>query len=71
MVEQHIYTLKIDSDVDVKINEFKKQLNSHEEIVNISIGDGHIVILTKEIKGKQAKNLLVEELVKKSGQVKN
>ena len=70
MAEQHIYTLKIDSSVDVKIAEFKRQLNTNEEIVNISIGDGHIIILTKESKNRQ-KNLLVEELVKKSGQEKN
>ena len=70
MAEQHIYTLKIGSSVDIQIAEFKRQLNTNEEIVNISIGDGHIIILTKESKNRQ-KNLLVEELVKKSGQEKN
>lgn len=61
--KQRVYTLKIDSTLDMCLEAFEKQLNEDEEIANIVIDNDHVVVVTKESSRQQKRNLLLEKKI--------
>lgn len=66
-MSNRIYTLIVDASLDLKLQEFQRQLKEGEEIIaqtTVPLPDGKtkLVITTKETHKKGTKNLLLEEL---------
>jgi hypothetical protein len=45
-----VYTVAIDSDLDVILKQFQQQLKEGEEIVSMAIHENKLIITTKEAK---------------------
>ena len=59
--KQRVYTLRIDSTLDMCLKAFEKQLNEDEEIVNIAIDNNQVIVVTKESQKKLKRDLLLEK----------
>lgn len=61
MVENNLYTLEIDDNLDGKFREMQKRFKEGEKIVSTNI-DGKKMFVTTEVPERDGKNLLLDAL---------
>jgi len=70
-MENHVYTLIVDDNLDGKFREMKKRFRPGEKIVNTNVSGNKMIVFTEspEQKRGQSRNLLLDDL--KAGKLKN
>jgi len=54
-MKNNIYTLKLDSDINLQLEKFQKTLKENEEIVSTQVANNTLIIVTKNLSEQQEK----------------